>query len=140
MITDDAGQLQRIVEQKDANAEEAAVQLVNSGIYAFNRDQLFACLHQLRPNNAQGEYYLTDVPKLLVSSGERVGLVISEQPQCLLGVNTLEQLAEVEQLAIAGASVGWRAAGHRCQASFHFTIRLSSVLYEYSHAELMTYL
>ena len=98
MITDSSGQLQRIVEQKDASEEEAAVQLVNSGIYAFNRDLLFSCLHQLRPDNAQGEYYLTDVPKLLVRDGEKVGLVVSDQPQFLLGVNTLDQLAEVEQL------------------------------------------
>ena len=104
MITDADGQLQRIVEQKDATEAEAAVQLVNSGIYAFSREALFARLHDLRPNNAQGEYYLTDVPKLLVQQGEQVGLVTSGQPERLLGVNTLAQLAEVEQLATVVSS------------------------------------
>ena len=98
MLTDDEGRLVGIVEQKDATDEQLQIDLINSGIYAFDREQLFRCLHAVRPNNAQGEYYLTDVPKLLVQEGARVGLVVTDDPGAVLGVNTPEHLAEAERL------------------------------------------
>ncbi|MFW5753124.1 MAG: tRNA lysidine(34) synthetase TilS, partial [Planctomycetota bacterium] len=102
MITDATGQLTAIVEQRDATAEQRRVDLVNSGIYAFDRAELFASLERLRPENAQGEYYLTDVPRLLAERGKPVGLVVSDEPDRLLGVNTPEDLARAEDLYQAG--------------------------------------
>ena len=101
MVTDATGRLTAIVEQKDASEAERRIDLVNSGIYAFARDALYRLLHRLRPENAQGEYYLTDVVKMLVKEGRAVGLVVSEDPGAILGVNTPAQLAEAERLLAA---------------------------------------
>ena len=60
---------ERIVEQKDATEEELEVREINAGIYCFNTKQLFAALKSVKNNNAQGEYYLTDVPDLLTAAG-----------------------------------------------------------------------
>ena len=60
-VLNDEGLLTAIVEQRDCTPEQAEITLINSGIFAFNRQQLFTLLHELRPENAQGEYYLTDV-------------------------------------------------------------------------------
>lgn len=101
MVTDAAGRLTAIVEQKDASEAQRRIDLVNSGIYAFARKELYRLLHRLRPENAQGEYYLTDVVKMLVQEGRPVGLVISEDPGAILGVNTPAQLDEAERLLAA---------------------------------------
>lgn len=96
MITDANGRLTRIVEYKDANVDERAIALINSGIYAFNATDLFRCLHQVKPNNAQGEYYLTDVVGMLVGEGKRVECVVTDDSASVMGVNTPQDLAEAE--------------------------------------------
>jgi bifunctional UDP-N-acetylglucosamine pyrophosphorylase / glucosamine-1-phosphate N-acetyltransferase len=98
MLTDASGRLQRIVEQKDATPDERAVNLVNSGIYAFARADLFRCLKQVRPTNAQGEYYLTDVAAMLVRERKPVELVITDDVASVLGINTPQDLARAEGL------------------------------------------
>ena len=55
--------MEKIVEQKDATAEEAAVKEINTGVYCFDNKELFTALHQIKNDNAQGEYYLPDVMK-----------------------------------------------------------------------------
>jgi bifunctional UDP-N-acetylglucosamine pyrophosphorylase/glucosamine-1-phosphate N-acetyltransferase len=67
------GRVLRIVEQRDANDDERAIREVNMGMYAFRRDLLGPALRHLSPDNAQGEYYLTDVIGVLASMGHRVG-------------------------------------------------------------------
>lgn len=101
MLTDAAGRLVRIVEQKDATPEERAITLVNSGIYAFDRAHLFRCLKQVKPNNSQGEYYLTDVVAMLVREGRPVELVTTDDVASVLGVNTPADLANAERLHAA---------------------------------------
>lgn len=96
VVDEENGHLRAIVEQRDCNPQQAAITLINSGIFAFQRDRLFALLHELRPENAQGEYYLTDVVKMLVSSGQTVGMVIHPDPGALLGINTPEHLLAAE--------------------------------------------
>ena len=98
MLTDTNGRLVRIVEHKDATPEQRAITLINSGIYAFDRAQLFRCLKQVKPSNAQGEYYLTDVVAMLVSEGRAVELVVTDDVASVLGVNTPADLAQAEQL------------------------------------------
>ena len=71
---------------------------LNVGIYVFDSKKLFSCLGELKNSNAQGEYYLTDVPALLKAQGLRVGLCDTCAPDEMLGVNTVEQLRQVEQL------------------------------------------
>jgi len=98
MVTDATGRLRRIVEYKDASEAERAIDLINSGIYAFRAVDLFRCLHRVRPDNAQGEYYLTDVVGMLVSEGSQVELVVTEDAAAVMGINTQQELAEAERL------------------------------------------
>jgi bifunctional UDP-N-acetylglucosamine pyrophosphorylase/glucosamine-1-phosphate N-acetyltransferase len=98
MVTDAEDRLVRIVEHKDATPEQRAITLVNSGIYAFDRAHLFRCLKQVKPANAQGEYYLTDVVAMLVGEGRPVGLVTTDDVASVLGVNTPADLAQAERL------------------------------------------
>src|SRR5437764_121174 len=66
----------RIVEQKDATAEEKQINEINAGIYCFETRALFAALARVQPANAQGEYYLTDVPGILRADGADVSVFI----------------------------------------------------------------
>jgi bifunctional UDP-N-acetylglucosamine pyrophosphorylase/glucosamine-1-phosphate N-acetyltransferase len=105
IVRDSAGNFVRIVEEKDATPEEKQIQEINTGCFAFDRRALFEALDQLRPNNRQSEYYLTDCPAILMNSGQRVVATCKLDIREAMGVNTLEQLAEVQQeLEQAGAS------------------------------------
>ena len=90
------GDFVRIVEQKDTTPEEATIREINTGCYAFDGRLLFQALTQIRPNNSQGEYYLTDVPAILKAAGHRVVAASKLTIEEAMGVNTPEQLAEVE--------------------------------------------
>lgn len=92
------GSFAAIVEAKDCTPEQAKVTEVNTGTYVFRVKELLATLDQLRCDNAQGEYYLTDVPALIKRAGGKVGLCDSCAPVEMLGVNTPEQLAQVEAI------------------------------------------
>jgi bifunctional UDP-N-acetylglucosamine pyrophosphorylase/glucosamine-1-phosphate N-acetyltransferase len=101
MVTDAAGRLVKIVEHKDADEATRAIDLINSGIYVFDRRELFRCLHQVRPTNAQGEYYLTDVVGMLAREGKIVELVVTDDVASVLGVNTPADLAKAAELLAA---------------------------------------
>ncbi len=88
----------RIVEVKDASEDEKKIGEVNAGIYVFGGEHLFDNLRSLSNENAQGEYYLTDVLGALREQGHRVGAVIAGDPAEALGVNSREELAEVESV------------------------------------------
>lgn len=86
------GSVESIVEQKDATEEQRAIREINSGIYVFDRDRLFDGLKHISPNNAQKEYYLTDVFHYLWEHGFPVHAVPAEDPREIQGINTPEQL------------------------------------------------
>ncbi len=88
------GPVVAIVEQKDASPQEAQVCECNSGFYCFDAAQLRSCLSQVTNDNAQGEYYITDVVALLREAGEKVVALATEDPQECAGVNSRVQLAE----------------------------------------------
>ena len=102
ILRTDTGDFLSIVEAKDCTPEQAEITEVNTGTCVFRAKRLLSTLDQLRCDNAQGEYYLTDVPALIRMEGGKVGLCDSCSPQEMLGVNTPEQLAEVETLVRAG--------------------------------------
>lgn len=103
VIRDGAGRFVKIVEEKDATAEERAVSEVNSGIYCFDRAPLEDALASLRTDNKQKEYYLTDALSHMRGKGLGVGIEAATHESELIGVNTTEQLAEVERhLTAAG--------------------------------------
>jgi bifunctional UDP-N-acetylglucosamine pyrophosphorylase/glucosamine-1-phosphate N-acetyltransferase len=87
------GSLSAIVEATDASADELALNEVNSSIYVFSADRLWPALERLRPENAQGELYLTDTVRQLVSAGERVAVHKADDPAEAEGVNTRAELA-----------------------------------------------
>lgn len=98
VIRDDEGLFDRIVEQKDANDEEKAVTEINAGLYCFDAKKLFAALSKVSNNNAQGEYYLTDVPRILSEAGEDVSIYQHHDADEIEGVNNRVQLADIERL------------------------------------------
>lgn len=100
VIRDEDGSFSRIVEAKDCTEEEAQVKEINAGVYIFRSRDLWRSLTTLRPDNAQGEYYLTDAPIWLVKQGERVGVCAACTEEELLGVNTVEQLRQVEEILL----------------------------------------
>lgn len=90
------GSFDRVVEDKDCTMEQKKIRELNAGVYVFDAKALFAALKGLKNNNAQGEYYLTDVPAILQEQGGRVGVCAACTAEEMLGVNTPEQLLEVE--------------------------------------------
>jgi bifunctional UDP-N-acetylglucosamine pyrophosphorylase/glucosamine-1-phosphate N-acetyltransferase len=97
IIRDGAGRIQRIVEQKDASAEELAVDEVNTGILVADRTRLGQWLERLENGNAQGEFYLTDIVGMAVAEGAEVHSASPSDLHEVLGVNDRLQLAELER-------------------------------------------
>ena len=101
----------RIVEDRDANAEEQAIHEINVGTYVVDGEFLFSALEKLDPGNAQGEYYLTDIIHCAEHSGRRVAAVVLDNPDEGLGVNTRRQLAVAEQVVRQQIRDRWLDAG-----------------------------
>lgn len=97
VLRDEARRFERIVEQKDASEAELLIDEINAGIYCFDTRKLFSALSAVKNSNAQGEYYLTDVPELLRKAGEDVVIFPFGEPQEIEGVNNRVQLAELEK-------------------------------------------
>lgn len=102
---------EKIVEEKDATAEEKRVKEINTGCYAFDSRALLSSLDQIRPNNSQSEYYLTDCPRVLKDAGRTVMALNSFDMVEALGVNTREQLAEVTRSLQHAAMSRWMVEG-----------------------------
>lgn len=101
----------RIVEDRDATAEEKAIHEINVGTYVVDGEFLFSALEKLDPSNAQGEYYLTDILHIAVAQGRRVAAMVLDNPDEGLGVNTRRQLAGVEQMIRQQIRARWLDAG-----------------------------
>lgn len=97
VLKDENGEFLQVVEDRDCTPEQKAIRELNVGIYAFDCKELLACLDLLRNNNAQQEYYLTDVPALMKQRGGKVSVYTAELNEQILGVNTPEQLAIAER-------------------------------------------
>lgn len=98
----DGDEVLRIVEQKDATEEERSVKEINSGVYVFRAANLFSALHAITNDNAQQEYYLTDVFGICFNLGEKVCAFKVGDPNEIRGINTPEQLREAEALLLSG--------------------------------------
>ena len=94
IIRDAQGHVERIVEQKDATPAEAAVCECNSGFYCFDARALFAALEEVKSDNAQGEFYLTDVLEISRRAGREVRALLTDDSAECLGVNSRVQLAQ----------------------------------------------
>ncbi len=98
IIRGDDGSLVRIVEEKDADEFEKAIEEINSGVYAFDAVKLAGAIGKLRNDNAQGELYLTDVIEILRNEGGKIAAVCIDDFTETLGVNDRVQLAEAAAL------------------------------------------
>lgn len=92
IVRDIGGNIEEIVEEKDASEEQRKIQEINAGIYCFDIQELLKALKELKPNNAQGELYLTDVVKIMNQKGLKTGAVIIKDNTEILGVNDRMQL------------------------------------------------
>ena len=98
--------VERIVEHRDANEQEKAINEVNSGIYVFNAARLFDALTHISAHNAQNEYYLTDVFAYFWKNHWKVAALIAKDAMEIRGVNTPAQLEEAREVARALKKVG----------------------------------
>lgn len=96
IVRDGAGNVVRIVEQKDANTKERAINEINTGLMAVTARSLRKWLAALKNDNSQGEYYLTDIIVMAAREGIKVGAVIAPTETEVLGVNDKVQLAQLE--------------------------------------------
>ncbi len=101
---DSAGRFLGIVEEKNASPEQKRIREVNPSYYCFESKALFAALKGVERNPVSGEYYITDVPALLMASGRRVEVIEAVPPEDVLSINTPQQLAEVDHILRARAT------------------------------------
>ncbi len=107
IIRSDDGSVIKIVEQKDASADELSVQEINSGIYLFDKVKLFDALKHIKLINAQGEYYLTDVFENFWKNGWKVSTLKTPDSNEIMGINDLNQLEEARKLFDSRKTIQW---------------------------------
>ena len=105
------GRVVGIVEQRDATAEQLAIDEVCTSIYAFRRDLLGPGLRRISADNSQSEYYLTDVVGVLAGMGHRIGTVVADEPAETQGVNDRWQLALAERELRSRTNRNWLLNG-----------------------------
>ena len=114
VVRDAEGNVAAIVEDGDASEEERAIRELNSSIYVFDAAELWNALDELKPDNAQGELYLTDTVRALVDAGKPVATYKSDDPEAPVGINTRVELAAAaavlrdrinERHMLAGATI-----------------------------------
>jgi bifunctional UDP-N-acetylglucosamine pyrophosphorylase/glucosamine-1-phosphate N-acetyltransferase len=110
VLRDKNGRVDRIVEHTDATEEEREVDEINTSIYCFRRNLLAPALRRLSPENAQGEYYLTDAIEVLRRAGHYVHAMEAD-PAEVLGVNDRVQLAEAEAELRRRINARWMREG-----------------------------
>ncbi|MCW5754210.1 MAG: NTP transferase domain-containing protein [Phycisphaeraceae bacterium] len=98
VVRDETGKFVGIVEQKNATPAQLLIREVNPSYYCFEPGALFSALSRVERNQATGEYYVTDVPTLLMADGRRVEVIDAVPPEDVLSINTLEHLAEVDRI------------------------------------------
>ena len=103
IVRDEGGNIEAIVEEKDTTPSQKEIKEINAGIYCFDIEELLNALDKITPNNAQGEYYLTDVIQIMNEKGLKTGALIVEDNTEILGINDriqLEMLTKVLQMRI----------------------------------------
>lgn len=141
VIRNPAGQVEKIIEEKDVAPEERAITEINAGTYCFQPTKLFAALKKITSQNEQKEFYLTDVIAVLRQSGETVAAYCTLDGEEILGVNSREELALAGRIIRRKINQRWMAKGVTLidpQATFiddTVTIGRDTVIYPYSFLE-----
>ncbi len=110
-IVRDGESVLRIVEEKDASANEKTIREINTGIYAFEAPLVFDALRSIGKDNAQGEYYLTDVLEIVRSQGRKVCALVAGAVEESMGINDRVQLAEAGRIMRRRINEGHMRAG-----------------------------
>ena len=95
---DENGNFLHVVEEKDCTEEQLKITELNTGVYVFDTPKLFNALKELKNENAQGEYYITDVPAIMRENGAKIGILKQNLGDDIIGVNTVDQLELVEKI------------------------------------------
>lgn len=98
IVRDENGEVLKNVEEKDCTQEQRLIKECNTGFYCFDVNELFSALEKVTNDNAQGEFYLTDVIEVLTGEGKRVVSILSKDKDELLGVNSREQLCDAQKI------------------------------------------
>ncbi|MBI5044174.1 MAG: bifunctional UDP-N-acetylglucosamine diphosphorylase/glucosamine-1-phosphate N-acetyltransferase GlmU [Nitrospirae bacterium] len=105
------GKVERIVEEKDASETIKKIMLINTGIYAFDKEFLFNALSEIKPNNTQGEYYLTDIIGIAAKRGLEINAVKAKDSDEVMGINTRLELARAEKIIRKRINDRWMLNG-----------------------------
>lgn len=111
VVRDEQGRVLKVVEAKDAAKEEKAIREINTGIYAFQNRALFAGLKELTNDNAQQEYYITDLVEIFRRKGLQVKAVVAADPEEVQGVNDPVELARASRWLRMKINYAWMKAG-----------------------------
>lgn len=111
IVRNEQGGVDRIVEQKDCSDEQAVITECNSGFYCFDASILFEMLHQIQNNNAQGEFYLTDIIEICNQANRRVEALRANNFEECLGINSRGQLAQATKYMQTRINEASMAAG-----------------------------
>ena len=95
---DENGAFLHVIEEKDCTPQQLKITELNTGVYVFDTAMLLTALKELKNDNAQGEYYITDVPGIMREHGAKIGIYKRNLGDDIIGVNTLEQLEMVERI------------------------------------------
>ena len=98
ILLDDNQQITAIIEEADATAAQKQIKLINSGIYCIDKAFLLEALPKIRPDNAQGELYLTDIIAVGFKEKRNLGVIVGTHCQQILGINTCQDLATVDMI------------------------------------------
>jgi len=111
IVTASSGEVLRIVEESDATEEEKAIGFINSGIMIIDKETLAKTIQTVEADNAQKEFYLTDLAAIFRSKGLKVTAVRCEDPDEILGVNDRRQLGEVQRKLLQRIVAEWQVRG-----------------------------
>ena len=135
VVRDKRGKLKKIVEEKDANSVEKKIQEVNAGIYLVDSKFVFDRIDRLEVNNAQKEYYLTDILAIAVDEKKRVESYLSDNSEEVMGINSRLDLSRAEKVLRGRIAEKWMKEGvtlvdaDRTYIDDDVTIGLDTVIY-----------
>jgi UDP-N-acetylglucosamine diphosphorylase/glucosamine-1-phosphate N-acetyltransferase len=98
MVQSQSGSIEKIVEESDASDNEKEIKFINSGIYCVEKKFLKTALNNIADNNAQGEFYLTDIVEIACNENKKIGIYIGQNSKEVKGINTLDDLTEAQSL------------------------------------------
>lgn len=98
ILTDESMNVTGIAEEADATEEQKKIKMINTGIYCVKKEFLADALQKIRPDNAQGEFYLTDIIAIARKEGKNAGVLMTEDADEVTGINTPDELAKVEKM------------------------------------------